>query len=174
MSSFLPIILIALFGLIKSYREQSRSSDREKKHGRSDGVGFPPEMETAIQEIQRRTKKTGRDRHREPNYKDLPIEVQRAIKSFQKPEKKPAKKETRSKVNEGLKKKRQMKDEALKQATEAAIASKAAIEEVPAPSRTSEPEGAKPSPFAAIERFDEAYRPFIYSEVFNKPKCKRK
>lgn len=172
MSSFLPLILIALFGLIKSYTEQSRSSDGEKKHRRSDGVGFPPEMETAIQEIQRRTKKTGRDRHREPNYKDLPIEVQQAIKSFQRPEDKPAKKEALPKVNEGLKKKRQMKDEALKQATEAALAADRTAEAAYA--KEPEPKAEKPSPFGAIEKFDEAYRPFIYSEVFNKPKCKRK
>lgn len=173
MSSFLPLILIALFGLIKTYVEESRKSESKTK-GKTKDKGLSSEMERAIKEFQGRKEKTRRGHGRELDYKDLPIEVQRAIKSFQKPEKKPAKKETRAKENEGLKKKRQMKDEALMQATEAAIASKAAIEEVPAPSRASEPKAEKPSPFGAIEKFDEAYRPFIYSEVFNKPKCKRK
>lgn len=173
MSSFLPLILIALFGLIKTYVEESRKSESKTK-GKTKDKGLSTEMKQAINEFQGRKEKTKRGHGREPDYKDLPIEVQRAIKSFQKPEKKPAKKEAPAKVNEDLKKKRQMKDDALKQATEAAIASKAAIEEVPAPSRASEPEGAKPSPFGAIEKFDEAYRPFIYSEVLNKPKCKRK
>lgn len=173
MSSFLPLILIALFGLIKTYVEESRKSESKTK-GKTKDKGLPSEMERAIKEFQGRKEKTKRGRHREADYKDLPIEVQQAIKKFQRPEDKPAKKEALPKVNEDLKKKRQMKDEALKQATEAAIASKAAMEEVPAPSRASEPEGAKPSPFGAIEKFDEAYRPFIYSEVFNKPKCKRK
>ena len=129
-------------------------------------------MKQAINEFQGRKEKTTRGHGREPDYKDLPIEVQRAIKSFQKPEKKPAKKEALPKVNEGLKKKRQMKDEALKQATEAALAADRTAEAAYA--KEPEPKAEKPSPFGAIERFDEAYRPFIYSEVFNKPKCKRK
>ena len=62
----------------------------------------------------------------------------------------------------------------MKQATEAALAADRAKEEAPVAPATVDPEAAKPSPFAAIEKFDEAYRPFIYSEVFNKPKCKRK
>ena len=171
MSSFLPLILIALFGLIKTYVEESRKPESKTK-GKAKDKGLSTEMKQAINEFQGRTKKTGRDRHREPNYKDLPIEVQRAIKSFQKPEKKPAKKEALPKVNEGLKKKRQMKDEALMQATEAALAADRTAEAAPA--KEPEPKAEKPSPFGAIEKFDETYRPFIYSEVFNKPKCKRK
>ena len=172
MNSLLPIILIALFGLIKSYTEQNRSSAREKKPEKRDGAGLPLEMQQAIKEFQGRKEKTTRGHGREPDYKDLPIEVQRAIKSFQKPEKKPAKKEAPAKVNEGLKKKRQMKDDALRQATEAALAADRTAEAAYA--KEPEPKAEKPSPFGVIERFDETYRPFIYSEVFNKPKCKRK
>ena len=171
MSSFLPLILIALFGLIKTYVEESRKSESKTK-GKTKDQGLPLEMERAIKEFQGRKEKTRRGHGREPDYKDLPIEVQRAIKSFQKPEKKPAKKEALPKVNEGLKKKRQMKDEALMQATEAALAADRTAEAAPA--KEPEPKAEKPSPFGAIERFDETYRPFIYSEVFNKPKCKRK
>ena len=171
MSSFLPLILIALFGLIKTYVEESRKSE-SKTNRKIKDKGLPSEMKQAINEFQGRKEKTKRGRHREPNYKDLPIEVQQAIKSFQKPEKKPAKKEAPAKVNEGLKKKRQMKDEALKQATEAALAADRTAEAAPA--KEPEPKAKKPSPFGAIERFDETYRPYIYSEVFNKPKCKRK
>lgn len=174
MNSLLPILLIALFGLIKSYTEQNRSSAREKKPEKRDGAGLPLEMQQAIKEFQGRKERAVRGHGREPNYKDLPIEVQRAIKSFQQPEAKPAKKETRAREKERLKKKRQMDDAALKQATEAALAVDRAKEAAPVASPTAEPEAAKPSPFAAIEKFDEAYRPFIYSEVFNKPKCKRK
>lgn len=171
MSSFLPLILIALFGLIKTYVEESRKSESKTK-GKTKDKGLSTEMKQAINEFQGRKEKTTRGHGREPDYKDLPIEVQRAIKSFQKPEKKPAKKEALPKVNEGLKKKRQMKDEALKQATEAALAADRTAEAAYA--KEPEPKAEKPSPFGAIERFDEAYRPFIYSEVFNKPKCKRK
>lgn len=171
MSSFLPLILIALFGLIKTYVEESRKSESKTK-GKTKDKGLSTEMKQAINEFQGRKEKTTRGHGREPDYKDLPIEVQRAIKSFQKPEKKPAKKEALPKVNEGLKKKRQMKDEALKQATEAALAADRTAEAAYA--KEPEPKAEKPSPFGAIEKFDEAYRPFIYSEVFNKPKCKRK
>lgn len=171
MSSFLPLILIALFGLIKTYVEESRKSESKTK-GKTKDKGLSTEMKQAINEFQGRKEKTTRGHGREPDYKDLPIEVQRAIKSFQKPEKKPAKKEALPKVNEGLKKKRQMKDEALKQATEAALAADRTAEAAYA--KEPEPKTEKPSPFGAIEKFDEAYRPFIYSEVFNKPKCKRK
>lgn len=171
MNSLLPILLIALFGLIKSRMEESSGTEAKKK---SHGVGLPDEMQQAIKQFQGRKEKKRRGHDREPNYKDLPIEVQRAIKSFQQPEAKPAKKETRAREKERLKKKRQMDDAALKQATEAALAVDRAKEAAPVASPTAEPEAAKPSPFAAIEKFDEAYRPFIYSEVFNKPKCKRK
>lgn len=174
MNSLLPIILIALFGLIKSYTEQNRSSAREKKPEKRDGAGLPLEMQQAIKEFQGRKERAVRGHGREPNYKDLPIEVQRAIKSFQQPEAKAVKKEQQGQAKERLKKKRQMDDAALKQATEAALTAHRAEEEAPVAPRVAEPEAAKPSPFAAIEKFDEAYRPFIYSEVFNKPKCKRK
>lgn len=171
MSSFLPLILIALFGLIKTYVEESRKSESKTK-GKTKDKGLSTEMKQAINEFQGRKEKTTRGHGREPDYKDLPIEVQRAIKSFQKPEKKPAKKEALPKVNEGLKKKRQIKDEVLKQATEAALAADRTAEAAYA--KEPEPKAEKSSPFGAIEKFDEAYRPFIYSEVFNKPKCKRK
>ena len=171
MNSLLPILLIALFGLIKSRMEESSGTEAKKK---AHGVGLPDEMQQAIKEFQGRKEKTGRGHDREPDYNDLPIEVQRAIKSFQQPEAKAAKKETRAREKERLKKKRQMDEAALKQATEAALAVDRAKEAAPVASPTAEPEASKPSPFAAIEKFDEAYRPFIYSEVFNKPKCKRK
>lgn len=173
MNGLLPILLIALFGLIKSRMEES-SSTEAKKSEKADGVGFPPEVQPAIKQLQRMKENAGRGRGREADYKDLPIEVQRAIKSFQQPEAKPAQKESKEQVKERLKKKRQMDEAALKQATEAALAADRAEEEAPVAPRVAEPEAAKPSPFAAIEKFDEAYRPFIYSEVFNKPKCKRK
>ena len=171
MNSLLPIILIALFGLIKSRMEESRGTEAKKK---SHGVGLPDEMQRAIKQFQGTKEKTGRGHGRKADYKDLPIEVQRAIKNFQQPEKKPVKKESRAQGKEHLKKKGQKKGEALKQATEAALAVDRAKEKAPAAPATVEPEAAKSSPFAAIEKFDEAYRPFIYSEVFNKPKCKRK
>lgn len=171
MNSLLPILLIALFGLIKSRMEESSGTETKKK---SHGVGLPDEMQQAIKQFQGTKEKTGRGHGREADYKDLPIEVQRAIKSFQQPEAKPAQKESKEQVKERLKKKRQMDDATLKQATEAALAADRAKEEAPVAPQGAEPEAAKPSPFAAIEKFDEAYRPFIYSEVFNKPKCKRK
>ena len=171
MNSLLPIILIALFGLIKSRMEEGRGSETEKK---SHGPGLPDEMQQAIREFQGTKEKTGRGRGREADYKDLPIEVQRAIKNFQQPEEKPAKKESQAQVKEQLKKKRQMDDAALKQATEAALDANRAEEEAPVAPAIAEPKALEPSPFSAIERFDEAYRPFIYSEVFDKPKCKRK
>ena len=171
MNSLLPILLIALFGLIKSRMEESSGTEAKKK---SHGVGLPDEMQQAIKQFQGTKEKAGRGHRREADYKDLPIEVQRAIKTFQKPEEKPVKKESRTQGKEHLKKKEQMKGEALKQATEAAIAADRARKEAPVVSITAEPKALEPSPFDAIERFDEAYRPFIYSEVFNKPKCKRK
>lgn len=171
MNSLLPILLIALFGLIKSRMEESSGTEAKKK---SHGAGLPLEMQQAIKEFQGRKEKTRRGHSREPDYNDLPIEVQRAIKNFQQPEAKAVKKEQQGQAKERLKKKRQMDDAALKQATEAALAVDRAKEAAPVASPTAEPEAAKYSPFAAIEKFDEAYRPFIYSEVFNKPKCKRK
>ena len=171
MNSLLPILLIALFGLIKSRMEESSGTEAKKK---SHGVGLPDEMQQAIKQFQGTKEKTGRGNGREADYKDLPIEVQRAIKNFQQPEAKPAQKESKEQVKERLKKKRQMDEAALKQATEAALAADRVKKEAPVAPRGAEPEAAKPSPFAAIEKFDEAYRPFIYSEVFNKPKCKRK
>lgn len=171
MNSLLLILLIALFGLIKTRMEESSGTEAKKK---SHGVGLPDEMQQAIKQFQGTKEKTGRGHDREPDYNNLPIEVQRAIKNFQQLEAKAAKKETRAREKERPKKKRQMDDAALKQATEAALAADRAKEEAPVAPRVAEPEAAKPSPFAAIEKFDEAYRPFIYSEVFNKPKCKRK
>lgn len=173
MSSFLPIILIVLFGLIKDYVGENKKPE-SKANRKIKDKGLPSEMQQVIKEFQGRKEKTRRGHGREPDYNDLPIEVQRAIKNFQQPEAKPAKKETRAREKERPKKKRQMDDAALKQATEAALAAHRAEEEAPVAPRVAEPEAAKPSPFAAIEKFDEAYRPFIYSEVFNKPKCKRK
>ena len=174
MNSLLPIILIAVFGLIKSRMDQSRDSEGEKKGEKPSGVGLSVEMQHAVKQLQGLKEKSDKRESREPDYKDLPIEVQRAIKRFQEPKKKSAKKEARGQATEQLNRKRQMKDEALKQATEAALIADRAKEEAPVASVTQEPEAAKPSPFAAIDRFDEAYRPFIYNEVFNKPKCKRK
>ena len=173
MSSFLPIILIVLFGLIKDYVQENKKPESKTNRKIKDKV-LPSEMEQAIKEFQGRKEKTRRAHGREPDYKDLPLEVQRAIKSFQQPEAKPAKEETRAREKEWLKKKRQMKDATLTQCAEAALASEVAKDDAPIAPAPAEPEAAKPSPFAAIEKFDEAYRPFIYSEVFNKPKCKRK
>lgn len=173
MSSFLPIILIVLFGLIKDYVGENKKPE-SKTNKKIKDKGLPSEMQQAIKQFQGTKEKTGRGHGREADYKDLPIEVQRAIKSFQQPEAKPAKKDSKEQVKERLKKKRQMDEAALKQATEAALAADRAKEEAPVAPATVETEVAKPSPFAAIEKFDEAYRPFIYSEVFNKPKCKRK
>ena len=112
-------------------------------------------------------------KQREPDYKTLPFEVQQAIKEFQQPEEKPAKKENQSQIDRRLKQKRRMSDESLQKATEAAMEAEKAMASAEEPAKA-HPEAEKPSPFAAIEAFDEAYRPFIYSEVFSKPKCKRK
>lgn len=112
-------------------------------------------------------------KERKPDYKTLPFEVQQAIKEFQQPEKKPAKKENHSQIDRRLRQKRRMSDEALQKATEAALEAEKAMASAEEQAKA-HPEAEKPSPFAAIEAFDEAYRPFIYSEVFSKPKCKRK
>ena len=112
-------------------------------------------------------------KQREPDYKTLPFEVQHAIKEFQEPKKKPAKKKTQRHLNEKSKQKRQMSDEALQKATEAALEAEKAMVSAEETAKA-HPETEKSSPFAAVEAFDEAYRPFIYSEVFSKPKCKRK
>lgn len=112
-------------------------------------------------------------KQREPDYKTLPFEVQHAIKEFQQPKEKSAKKKAHSQIDRHLKQKRQMSDEALQKATEAAPEAEKAMASAEEHTKT-KPEAEKPSPFAAIEAFDEAYRPFIYSEVFSKPKCKRK
>ena len=170
MNSLLPIILIALCGLIKSRMEESSGTEAKKK---SHGVGLPDEMQQAIKQFQGTKEKTGRGHDREADYKDLPIEVQRAIKSFQQPEAKPAKKKAQSQIDRRLKQKRQMSDEALQKATETAPEAERTMGGIMEPQKA-ETEEKRPSPFAAIEAFDEAYRPFIYSEVFNKPKCKRK
>ena len=121
---------------------------------------------------QRRRGETNHKQH-EPDYKTLPFEVQHAIKEFQEPKKKPAKKKAQSQIDRRLKQKRQMSDAALQKATEAALEAEKARASAEEQAKA-EPAAEKPSPFAAIEAFDEAYRPFIYSEVFSKPKCKRK
>ena len=121
---------------------------------------------------QRRSGEVNHKQH-EPDYKTLPFEVQQAIKEFQQPKEKPAKKEMQAQLNRRSKQKRQMSDEALQKATEAALEAEKAMASAEEQAKT-EPADEKPSPFAAIEAFDEAYRPFIYSEVFSKPKCKRK
>lgn len=112
-------------------------------------------------------------KQREPDYKTLPFEVQHAIKEFQQPEEKSAKKKTQRHLNEKSKQKRQMSDEALQKAAEAAPETEKAMASTEEQTKD-HPADERPSPFAAIEVFDEAYRPFIYSEVFSKPKCKRK
>ena len=112
-------------------------------------------------------------KQREPDYKTLPFEVQHAIKEFQQPKEKPAKKKTQRHLNEKSKQKGRMSDEALQKATEAAPEAERALASAEE-QQEAKPADEKPSPFAAIEAFDEAYRPFIYSEVFSKPKCKRK
>ena len=120
-------------------------------------------------------RRRGEENHkqREPDYKTLPFEVQQAIKEFQQPEEKPAKKETQAQLNGRSKQKRRMSEEALQKATEAALEAEKALASAEEQAKA-RPESERPSPFAAIEAFDEAYRPFIYSEVFSKPKCKRK
>ncbi|WP_068457478.1 hypothetical protein [Aedoeadaptatus pacaensis] len=142
MNGLLTLILIGAFGLIRSRMEQRRRAEANQKKNHKE---------------------------REPDYKTLPFEVQQAIKEFQQPGEKPAKKKTQRQIDRHLKQKRQMSDEALQRATEAEKAMTSTEEQAKA-----EPADEKPSPFAAIEAFDEAYRPFIYSEVFSKPKCKRK
>ncbi len=112
-------------------------------------------------------------KQREPDYKTLPFEVQQAIKEFQQPEAKPAKKENQSQIDRRLRQKRRMSDEALQKAAEAAPEAEKAMASTEEQTKD-HPADERPSPFAAIEAFDEAYRPFIYSEVFSKPKCKRK
>lgn len=142
MNGLLTLILIGAFGLIRSRMEQRRRAEANQKKNHKE---------------------------REPDYKTLPFEVQQAIKEFQQPGEKPAKKKTQRQIDRHLKQKRQMSDEALQRATEAEKAMTSTEEQAKA-----EPADEKPSPFAAIEAFDEAYRPFIYSEVFSKPKFKRK
>lgn len=146
MNGLLTLILIGAFGLIRSRMEQRRRGEANQKKNHKE---------------------------REPDYKTLPFEVQQAIKEFQEPKKKPAKKKAHSQIDRRLKQKRRMSDEALQKAAEAAPEAEKAMASTEEPTKA-HPEAEKPSPFAAIEAFDEAYRPFIYSEVFSKPKCKRK
>ena len=145
MNGILTLILIGAFGLIRSRMEQRRRAEANQKNRKK----------------------------REPDYKTLPFEVQQAIKEFQQPEEKPAKKKAQSQIDRRLKQKRQMSDEALQKATETAPEAERTMGGIMEPQKA-ETEEKRPSPFAAIEAFDEAYRPFIYSEVFSKPKCKRK
>ena len=146
MNGLLTLILIGAFGLIRSRMEQRRRAEANQKKNHKE---------------------------RKPDYKTLPFEVQQAIKEFQQPEAKPAKKKTQRHLNEGSKQKRRMSDETLQKTTEAVPEAEKAMGGMMEPAKA-RPEAEKPSPFAAIEAFDEAYRPFIYSEVFSKPKCKRK
>ena len=146
MNGLLALILIGAFGLIRSRMEQRRRAEANQKKNHKE---------------------------RKPDYKTLPFEVQQAIKEFQQPEEKSAKKKTQRHLNEKSKQKGRMSDEALQKATEAALEAEKAMASAEEQQET-EPADEKPSPFAAIEAFDEAYRPFIYSEVFSKPKCKRK
>ena len=145
MNGLLALIFIGAFSLIRSIMEQRRRAEANQKNRKK----------------------------REPDYKTLPFEVQQAIKEFQQPEEKPAKKKAQSQIDRRLKQKRQMSDEALQKATEAALEAERTMGGMMEPAKA-EPDEKQPSPFAAIEAFDEAYRPFIYSEVFSKPKCKRK
>ena len=145
MNGLLTLILIGAFGLIRARMEQRRRGEGNHKN----------------------------HKRREPDYKTLPFEVQQAIKEFQQPEKKPAKKKAQSQIERRSRQNRQMSDEALQKATKAALEAEKAMESTVEPVKPEEKEK-KPSPFAVIEGFDEAYRPFIYSEVFSKPKCKRK
>lgn len=146
MNGLLTLILIGAFGLIRSRMEQRRRAEANQKKNHKE---------------------------REPDYKTLPFEVQQAIKEFQQPEAKPAKKENQSQIDRRLRQKRRMSDEALQKAAEAAPETEKAMASTEE-QKQARPQAEKPSPFAAIEAFDEAYRPFIYSEVFSKPKCKRK
>ena len=146
MNGLLALILIGAFGLIRSRMEQRRRVEANQKKNHKE---------------------------RKPDYKTLPFEVQQAIKEFQQPKEKPAKKENQSQIDRRLKQKRRMSDETLQKATEAAPEAEKAMASAEEQAKA-RPEEKQPSPFAAIEAFDEAYRPFIYSEVFSKPKCKRK
>ena len=146
MNGLLALIFIGAFSLIRSSMEQRRRGEANQKKNHKE---------------------------RKPDYKTLPFEVQQAIKEFQQPEEKPAKKKAQSQIDRSLKQKRQMSDEALQKATEAALEAERTMGGMMEPAKA-EPDEKQPSPFAAIEAFDEAYRPFIYSEVFSKPKCKRK
>ncbi len=146
MNGLLTLILIGAFGLIRSRMEQRRRAEANQKKNHKE---------------------------RKPDYKTLPFEVQHAIKEFQQPKEKPAKKKTQRQLNEGSKQKRRMSDEAFQKAAEAAPEAEKARASAEEQAKA-EPADERPSPFAAIEAFDEAYRPFIYSEVFSKPKCKRK
>ena len=123
--------------------------------------------------MEQRRRDEANHKRREPDYKTLPFEVQQAIKGFQQPKEKPAKKETQAQFKERLKQKRQMSDEPYQKAAEVVLEAEKVIASAEKTTKV-QPEVEKSSPFAAIERFDEAYRPFIYSEVFSKPKCKRK
>ena len=146
MNGLLALILIGAFGLIRSRMEQRRRAEANQKKNHKE---------------------------RKPDYKTLPFEVQQAIKEFQQPKEKSAKKKTQRHLNEKSKQKGRMSDEALQKATEAALEAEKAMASAEE-QQEAKPADEKPSPFAAIEAFDEAYRPFIYSEVFSKPKCKRK
>ena len=145
MNGLLTLLLIAAYGLIRSRMGQRRRGEGNHKN----------------------------HKRREPDYKTLPFEVQHAIKEFQQPEKKTAKKKAQRHISEDSKQKRQMSDAALQKATEDALEAERTMDGIIEPAKA-EPDEKQPSPFAAIEAFDEAYRPFIYSEVFSKPKCKRK
>ena len=123
--------------------------------------------------MEQRRRGEANHKKRGPDYKTLPFEVQQAIKEFQQPKEKSAKKKTQRHLNEKSKQKGRMSDEALQKATEAAPEAEKAMASAEEQAKAQSADE-KPSPFAAVEAFDEAYRPFIYSEVFSKPKCKRK
>lgn len=146
MNGLLALIFIGAFSLIRSHMEQRRRAEANQKKNHKE---------------------------RKPDYKTLPFEVQQAIKEFQQPEEKSSKKKAQSQIDRRSKQKRQMSDEALQKATEAASEAERTMGGMMEQAKA-EPDEKQPSPFAAIEAFDEAYRPFIYSEVFSKPKCKRK
>ncbi|MDY3118880.1 MAG: hypothetical protein SOW18_04995 [Peptoniphilus sp.] len=94
-------------------------------------------------------------------YEDLPMEVQKAIKAFPPSKVEEGKKETQAQLKERLEKKHK-KDLAKKEIVSKTNPSRERVDV----------DGA--SPFQGIESFDEAYRPWIYSEVVSEPKCKRK
>ena len=146
MNGLLALILIGAYGLIRSSMDQRRRGEANQKKNHKE---------------------------RKPDYKTLPFEVQHAIKEFQEPKEKPAKKKAQSQIERRPKQKRQMSDAALQKATEAALEAEKAMTSAEEQQKA-KPVAEKPSPFAAVEAFDEAYRPFIYNEVFSKPKCKRK